>query len=369
MLLCAQPKAQYLAHKAEINEAVMRVLDSGWYILGAEVRAFEEAFAAFCGTRQGIGVGSGTEALHLALRAVGVGDGDEVITVSHTATASVAAIELTGARPVLVDIDPVHYTLDPATLDTTITEKTRAIVPVHLYGQPADMEPIMAIAKRHGLWVIEDCAQAHGARYRGQRVGSIGDAGCFSFYPTKNLGAIGDGGMVVTSRPEIAAACRSLREYGWNSARVATSPGWNTRLDEMQAAILSVKLAHLDADNARRRRIADFYDGTLAGLDLALPQRRAECDHVFHLYVIQTEARDALKTYLAERQIQAVVHYAPPTHMHPAYAGRVHAAGMLSSTEHVAGRVLSLPMFPELTDAEMKWVADAVHTFVDARDE
>jgi dTDP-4-amino-4,6-dideoxygalactose transaminase len=240
MILCGNPKAQYLARRDEIDAALKRVLESGWYILGEEVKAFEEEFASYIGVSYGVGVGSGTEAIHLALVACGIGQGDEVITVSHTATATVAAIELAGATPVFVDIEPDFYTMDPAKLDAAITSRTKAIIPVHIYGQPADMDPILEVAKKHNLRLIEDCAQAHGAIYRGKRVGSLGDVGCFSFYPTKNLGAIGDGGMLVTNNIELAQKARLLREYGWTERDVSQFAGWNTRLDEVQAAILRV---------------------------------------------------------------------------------------------------------------------------------
>ncbi|HEY6660259.1 MAG TPA: DegT/DnrJ/EryC1/StrS family aminotransferase, partial [Pyrinomonadaceae bacterium] len=258
LILCANPRAQYEAHKTAIDEAIRRVLENGRYILGEEVLAFEREFANYIGVRYAIGVGSGTEALHLALAACDIGEGDEVITVAHTAVATVAAIELSGAMPVLVDVEADYFTLDPNQLEAAITSRTKAIIPVHIYGQPSDLGAIRPIARRHGIRVIEDCAQAHGATYRERRVGSWGDVACFSFYPTKNLGAIGDAGAVTTNDPELAGKIRCLREYGWTERNVSSMPGWNSRLDELQAAILRVKLQFLEANNNERRRIASL---------------------------------------------------------------------------------------------------------------
>jgi dTDP-4-amino-4,6-dideoxygalactose transaminase len=314
MILCSNPKAQYLSYKSEIDTAISRVLDSGWYILGKEVKAFEKEFTGYIGVAHGIGVGSGTEALHLALVACGIGRGDEVITVSHTAVATVAAIELAGATPVLVDIDPEFYTIDPDKIESAITTHTKAIIPVHIYGHPADMDPIAEIAEKHNLKVIEDCAQAHGATYKGKRVGSFGDMGCFSFYPTKNLGAIGDGGIVVTGDKELAEKARLLREYGWAERYVSHFTGWNTRLDEIQAAILCVKLKHLDDDNSKREHIAEEYNKELGYVDIILPKQRKDSTHVYHLYVIRAERRDALLSFLREKGIGASIHYPEPVH-------------------------------------------------------
>jgi dTDP-4-amino-4,6-dideoxygalactose transaminase len=360
MILCADPRAQYLAHKAAIDAAVQRVLERGRYILGDEVGGFEADFAVWVGAKFAIGVGNGTEALHLALVAAGVERGDEVITVSHTAVATVAGVELAGAVPVLVDIDPDTFTMDPAQVEAAITSRTRAIIPVHLYGQPADLDAIGAIARRRGLTLIEDCAQSTGAAWNGRRTGSIGAAGCFSFYPTKNLGAIGDGGMLVTSDPEIARRARQLREYGWNAQRVCELPGWNSRLDELQAAILRVKLAHLDADNTARRRIAARYDAGLRDLGVTVPAVRPGGDHVYHLYVLRSPDRDRLKARLEQRGVAPGIHYAVPAHLHPAYRGRVRTAGELPESERAATTVLSLPMYPELTDAQADEVIAAV---------
>ena len=285
MIPCANPKAQYLSCRGEINSAISRVLDSGWYILGKEVELFEKEFADFIGVKFGVGVGSGTEALHLALAACGVGPGDEVITVSHTAVATAAAILLAGATPVFVDIEPEYFTIDPDCIKRVVTSNTKAILPVHIYGHPADMDAIMQIAKKYQLRVIEDCAQAHGAKYKGKRVGSIGDIGCFSFYPTKNLGAIGDGGMAVTNSPDLAGKIKLMREYGWKERYISSGEGWNSRLDEMQAAILRVKLKHLHEDNLRRTHIAGLYSKELDTCNIILPKQRKDSTHVYHLYM------------------------------------------------------------------------------------
>ncbi len=357
------PRAQYLRYKAEIDEAVLRMLEQGRYILGDEVQAFEAEFAAYIGVRFGIGVGSGTEALHVALRACGIGPGDEVITVAHTAVATVAAIELCGATPVLVDIEPDYFTLDPERLEAAISPRTRAVIPVHLYGQAANLDAILAIARRHGLRVIEDCAQAHGALYRGKRVGSWGDVACFSFYPTKNLGALGDGGMVVTDDAALAEQMRLLRQYGWSTRYVSAVPGWNSRLDEVQAAILRVKLRHLEATNAMRTSIAQHYDQHLAGLELITPRCRPEAAHVYHLYVVRLNERDALQRYLTERGIGTLVHYPVPVHLQPAYQGRLPGSDQLPQTEQAAREILSLPMYPELSLADAHQVAAAIQSF------
>ena len=364
MILCANPRLQYLARKSEIDRAVTRVLERGWYILGEEVKAFEAEFAAYIGVMYGIGVGSGTEGLHLALTACEIGAGDEVITVSHTAVATVAAIEQAGAIPVMVDIEPDFYTIDPSKIATVITPKTKAIIPVHLYGQPADLEPILEIAGENGLKVIEDCAQAHGAVNKGKRIGSFGDLACFSFYPTKNLGALGDGGIVVTDQPKLAQRLRLLREYGWAERYVSHFPGTNSRLDEVQAAILRVKLHYLDQDNAARARIASMYNAELIGCDMVLPTCRQETNHVYHLYVVRTQCRDALKQHLKDKGIAALVHYHVPIHLQPAYQGRLTGADQLLETERAAQEVLSLPIYPELNEADLEAVIKAVRTFV-----
>jgi dTDP-4-amino-4,6-dideoxygalactose transaminase len=360
----AFPLAQYRAHQAPIQSAINRVLDSGTYILGAEVEAFEGAFAHFCGGTHAVGVASGTDALILALKALDVGAGDEVITVSHTAVATVAAILAAGATPVLVDVDEVCMTLDSVALDAAATPRSKAVIAVHLYGQAADLDPIVVFARRHRLAVIEDCAQASGGRYRGRRLGSIGDIGCFSFYPTKNLGAIGDGGIVLTREPKIAERVRRLRQYGWDDARQSHEAGLNSRLDPLQAAILQAKLPHLDADNARRAAIAQRYKHGLCNLPIVTPKERAGAQHVYHLYVAACHERDALIAYLSERQIGCAVHYPVPVHHQRGYAERVIVPpGGLPVTERICRQILSLPLYPELSDADVDRVIATVRGF------
>ena len=356
---CANPSAQYQSHKEEILEAIKRVLENGNYILGPEVAAFEQSFAAYCGADYAVGVNSGTDALILALRALNIGPGDEVITVSHTALATIAAIIASGAIPVLVDIDPVYYTMDPECFRRAITPKTKAVIPVHLYGQPADMDAILEIARTHDLFVIEDCAQATGAIYKGKRVGSIGDAGCFSFYPTKNLGAIGDGGMIVTGNARLAQRIRRLGQYGWNESRVTDEPGFNSRLDEIQAAILNIKLKNLDADNAHRKVIAQKYDEMLSKLQITPPMERPNTYHVYHLYVIACDNRDILKKSLEEREILTGVHYPVPGHRHQGYDKKCVLSEMgLPVTERMAKAILSLPMYPEISPEQLELMED-----------
>jgi dTDP-4-amino-4,6-dideoxygalactose transaminase len=359
-------KDQYHAIKDEINEAVARVLESGWFILGQEVEAFEKEFSAYCGLSHGIGVGSGTEALHLALLACGVGPGDEVITVPHTAVATVAAIGLTGARPVFVDIDPASYTMIPDQLESRLTAQTRAVVPVHLYGQAADLDPILEIAQRRGLTVVEDCAQAHGAEYKGRRVGSFGRVACFSFYPTKNLGAYGDGGMVVTDDGALAQRVRLLRQYGWEKRYVSSLRGLNSRLDEIQAAILRVKLGHLDGWNEARRARARLYGELLAGSGVVTPTEMDYGRHIYHLYVVRCPHRahrDELKSYLAEHGVSTAIHYPVPIHLQGAYRVLGYRRGDFSVTEACADEILSLPMYPELREDEVREVSDLVRGY------
>ncbi|MEO5375013.1 MAG: DegT/DnrJ/EryC1/StrS family aminotransferase [Alphaproteobacteria bacterium] len=358
MTWCSYPPAQTATYRAAIEEAIRRVLDSSNYVLGHEVAAFEAELAAHTGTAHAIGVNSGTDALCLVLRALGIGPGDEVITVSHTALATVAAVLMSGATPVLVDVDPTHYTMDPAAVERAVTPRTRAVIPVHLYGQMADLGAILAIARRHGLKVIEDCAQAQGARFGRTLAGASGDAGCFSFYPTKNLGAIGDGGAVVTADRELADRVRRLRQYGWDDARVGQEPGVNSRLDELQAAILRVKLPHLDADNDRRIALAARYGQGLAGLPVTVPAVRPGTRHVYHLFVIESDRRDALKAALEREGVMAGLHYAVPAHRHAGYVGRVVVAGgALPVTDSLVSRILTLPMYPELGVAEVDRVS------------
>jgi dTDP-4-amino-4,6-dideoxygalactose transaminase len=365
MIHCSYPFAQYDAHRDAIDQAIRRALESGWYILGEEVAAFESEFARYCGAAHCVGVASGTEAIALALMGMGIGRGDEVITVSHTAVATAAAIEQAGATPVLIDVEMDRYTLDPAGLAGAMTPRVKAIVAVHLYGQPADMVPIMDFARTKGLKVVEDCAQAHGALYRGTRVGSIGDAGCFSFFPTKNLGALGDGGGIVTSDAELAQKIRQLREYGWPSERISAHPGINSRLDVLQAAILRAKLPHLDRDNAARARIASRYGEQLKGLNVVLPAAVPETSHVYHQYVIRTERRDALVPHLREQGIVAGIHYPQAVHQQPAYRDRLPRRSDLRNTEALLPQIVSLPIYPELTDEQVARVSAAVRAFVD----
>jgi dTDP-3-amino-3,4,6-trideoxy-alpha-D-glucose transaminase len=353
-------KRQYESIKPELDEATARVLASGWYILGPEVRAFEAEFAAFCGVSHAVGVGNGTEALYLALLALGVGAGDEVITVANAADYEPLTILQAGARPVFVDVDERTFTIEPELLEAAITPRTKAIMPVHLYGRMADMHAIMAVAERHGLPVIEDCAQAHGAQLHGRVAGSIGECGCFSFYPSKNLGALGDGGMITTDNAELAAKLRRLRMYGWEKRYHTVDPGGiNSRLDEIQAALLRAKLRHLANWNTARRRIAQRYNQLLAGTSLLLPDLPSDQSHVFHLYVVQTDQRDRLQNALQQRGIETAIHYPLPAHLQPVYYGLAEA-GSLPVTERLASTVLSLPIYPELTDAEVDAVAAAV---------
>jgi dTDP-4-amino-4,6-dideoxygalactose transaminase len=360
MIPQASPLSQFLSYKQEILEAIEKVLNSGQYILGPEVQAFEQEFAQFVGVRFGIGVASGTDALYLALRAVDVGPGDEVITVPHTAVATVAAIEMCGATPVLVDIDLDTYTLSPHRLEAVINSRTKAIIPVHLYGHPADMEPILEIARRHHVFVIEDCAQAHGAMYQGKRVGSFGDLAAFSFYPTKNLGAIGDGGIIVTDDPTLAEKVKLLRQYGWRQRYISEIPGWNSRLDEIQAAILRVKLRHLQEDNQRRRLLAEIYNQLLVNAPVVLPKERPGSYHVYHQYVIRHPQREELMAFLKKRGINTLVHYPLPIHLQPAYKGRLGDVGSLPNSEQAAREVLSLPLYPEMGEANVHTVAQAI---------
>ena len=361
------PKAGYLAHQAEIDSAIQRVLNSGWYILGSEVKSFEQEFAAYIGIHHAIGVANGTDALELSLRACGVGSGDLVFTVSHTAVATVAAIELAGATPVLVDIDPGTYTMDPSCLKDALVRppagKPKAVIPVHLYGHPADMSSILELAKRHGLYVIEDCAQSHGATLVGCKTGAWGDIAAFSFYPTKNLGAIGDGGMVVTDNPELAERVRHLRQYGWRERYISEIPGGNSRLDELQAAILRVKLRYLDKENMRRQSLAQTYKALLADAGLTLPEVRSGVTHVYHQYVVRLPQRDALRTYLRQAGIGTLIHYPEPVHLQPAYQSRLLLVAPLPWTEQVAMQVFSLPMFPQLSDDQAWRVGECIIRF------
>lgn len=353
-------RSQYRAIKPEIDAAVLRVLDSTQFILGEEVVAFEREFAAYCGTTDAVGVNSGTSALHLALLAAGLGPGDEVITVPFTFVATVAAIEYAGATPVFVDIDPDTYTMAPAAIERAITPRTRAILPVHLYGHAADMDPILDIATRRGLTVIEDAAQAHGAEYHGRRCGSMGAMAAFSFYPGKNLGAYGEGGAVVTSDPALAKKIRVLRSWGEERRYEHTVKGFNYRMDGIQGAILRVKLRHLERwTEARRARAAD-YARAFAGTGIVTPVERPRCRHVYHVYAVRLAQREATRAALQAAEIQTGVHYPIPVHLQPAHADLGYAAGAFPVAEGVAAQVLSLPMFPEMTTEQVQTVAATV---------
>ena len=354
--------AQYRALKPEIDSAVGRVLESAQFILGPAVAAFERDFAAFCTAKEAIGVNSGTSALHLSLLAAGVEPGDEVITVPFTFVATVAAIEYAGARPVLVDVEPEFLTMDPVKLEAAITPRTKAIIPVHLFGQPADMDPIMAIARKHGLVVIEDACQAHGSEYKGRRCGSIGQLGCFSFYPGKNLGAYGEGGAVVTSDPDLAKKIRLLRAWGEETRYEHKYRGFNYRMDGVQGAILGVKLRYLEAWTEARRRNAAEYARQLAETSVTLPRERDEVRHVYHVYVVRLQQRDAWRDRLTEAGVQTGVHYPIPVHLQPAYRDLGYRTGDFPVAEGVAGEILSLPMFPELTTEQIGTVAGLLKT-------
>jgi dTDP-4-amino-4,6-dideoxygalactose transaminase len=353
-------KAQYHSIKPEIDAAIARVLDSSQFILGAEVAGFEQDFAAYCGATDCIALNSGTSALHLALLAAGIGPGDEVITVPFTFIASVAAIVYTGARAIFVDIDPSTFTLDPSAVEAAITSRTKAILPVHLYGHPADMDPLLDIAKRHGLIVIEDAAQAHGAKYKGRPAGTIGDIGCFSFYPAKNLGAYGEGGAVTTNNAEYAQTIRMLRDWGQDRKYHHLLRGYNYRMEGFQGAILRVKLRHLERWTEARRAVARKYDELLANCGLQLPVEMPWARHVYHVYTLRTDDRDGLKSALQAEGIQTAIHYAIPAHLQPAYADLGYSRGDIPQSEKAANQVLSLPIYPELSEQAILHVANGV---------
>lgn len=356
--------AQYAAIKPEIDAAIQRVVDNTSFIMGPEVSRFEQDFAAFSGAAFAVGVASGTAALHLALLACGVGPGDEVITSPFTFFATAEAISQTGARPVFVDIDPDTYNLNPELIAAAITPRTRAIMPVHLYGQTAEMDDILTIARRHGLRVIEDAAQAHAAEYRGRRAGSMGDLACFSFYPSKNLGCYGDGGMVTGSDPDLIQRVRKLRDHGRISKYEHDEVGWGYRLDALQAAILGAKLPHLEAWTAARRAHAQRYNGLLRDSEVTTPVALAHNRHVYHCYVVRTPRRDELAEHLKAAGIGVVIHYPLPLHRQPAYRDLGYAPGSLPISEACAEHVISLPMFPELTTEQIERVATTVKAFV-----
>lgn len=359
----ADPSAQFRSDQDGIESAVLAVLRGDRYILGEEVEALESEFAAYIGTAHAVGVGNGTDAITLVLRALGIGRGDEVITVAHTAVATVAGIVAAGATPVIVDVDREYFTLDPAGLDAAITDRTRAVMPVHLYGQSADMPRVLAACLARGIAVVEDVSQAHGARSAGQRLGSLGAAGVFSCYPTKNLGAIGDAGLVTTNDAALAGRLRELRQYGWRDTAVSQSAGTNSRLDELQAAVLRRKLQRLDESNERRRTIAARYRDALQDLPLDLPRVRPGDEHVFHLFVVQAADRDGFREHMRQRGVATGIHYPVACHQQPGFRDLVEVRGSLAHTEALASRVVSLPMFPELTEAQVDEVITAVESY------
>lgn len=362
MIPFSEVKTQYESIKDEIREAFDQVFESSWFILGKNVEAFENEFASYCRAKFGVGVGSGTEALHLALLACEVQPGDEVITVANTAVPTISAISFARAKPVFVDIDPDTYTISPMLIEEKITEKTKVILPVHLYGQSADMDPILKIAKRHKLKVIEDACQAHGAEYNGKKVGALGDLGCFSFYPSKNLGAYGDAGMVMTNDHELAKRVWILRNYGQKKRYYHDIKGFNSRLDELQAAFLRKKLKHLNKWNERRRQLAQIYSDNLCKTVIK-PIEKDYAYHIYHLYVIRCQRREELQRFLSENEIQTLIHYPVPVHLQQAYLDLNITPGSLPITEKYSNEILSLPMYPELKDDDVFYVADKINDF------
>ncbi len=350
---------QYRSLQPEMDAAILGAVGRGDYILGEDTREFEKEFAVFNGAPHCIGVGDGTDALHLALLALGIGPGDEVIVPAHTYIASVLAISLTGARPVLVDCDPEYYTIDPAAVERALTPRTKALMPVHLYGHPADMDPLLEIARSRKLFVVEDNAQGHGATYKGRPLGILGDIGCYSFYPGKNLGAYGDGGAVVTNNAELAEKVMLLRNYGQKVKYEHLMKGFNSRLDTVQAAVLRVKLPHLARWNEQRRQAAARYAELLAGTKLGLPKVAPWADPVWHLYVVQTADRTGLQAALDAEKIAHGIHYPIPVHLQEAYRDLGHREGSFPVAEALSKRVVSLPMFPEITEEEVQRVAAA----------
>jgi dTDP-4-amino-4,6-dideoxygalactose transaminase len=368
MIPQADPGAGYRAQKAEIDAAVQRALESGWYILGREGAAFEQEFAAWLGAGQhAVGCANGTDAIALILRGLGIGPGMTVATVSHTAVATVAAIEMVGATPLLLDIDPDTYTMDPDELVSVLDHPPpglppiRAVIPVHLYGQACDLAPMLAACAAKGIPLIEDCAQCHGARLDGRKLGTLGTAAAFSLYPTKNLGALGDGGVLATADADLAGRIGAIRQYGWKERYISAMVGVNSRLDEVQAAILRVRLTALDAGNARRRAIAAAYDAALAGGPIAPPARRPGAEHVFHQYVLRCEDRAAVQAALKAQGVGTGIHYPVPVHLQPAYRDRTPLGpAACAETARAAEEVLSLPMYPELTDAQVERICAAL---------
>ncbi len=361
MIKFADPKAQYEEYKHEIDEAISNVLNSDRYILGEEVASLEKEFSEYIGTKHSIGVANGTDALELSLRALNIGYGDEVITVSHTAVPTVAAIESCGASPVLVDIDENQYTMNVSHLKDALSSKTKAVIAVHIYGNSCDLSAISSFCKANDLKLIEDVSQAHGATFDKKKLGSIGDIGCFSCFPTKNLGAIGDAGLITTNSDQYAEKLIMLREYGWKN-RLSQIQGRNSRLDEIQAAILRVKLSHLDETNSKRVIIADLYKSNLNSVPLKLPSHSQNVSPVFHLFVAQTDKRDQLLKFLSERGVFAGIHYPVPVHLQPAYLNRIKILD-LSVTENIADKIISLPLYPELSKEKVEEVIECINSF------
>ena len=358
-------KAQYAALKPELDEAALRVMGSGWFIHGQEHAAFEAEFAAYCEAKHGVGVASGTDAIRIALQALGVKSGDEVITVANVGMPPVVALKETGATPVFVDVDPETRNIDPSKIAAAITPRTKAVLAIHLFGHPVDVDAILDVIRPLGIKLLEDCAQAHGARYKGRRVGSLSDAAAFSFYPTKNLGAYGDGGCIITNDDDVADRARLLRGYGWRQRYLSETHGINSRLDELQAAILRVKLRHLDAANDERRRRAALYDEALKGI--AVPAVASWAEPVYHLYVVEAGGRDELRAALNAAGVGTDIHYPLPSHLQPACADLELGRGSLPVTERLAGRILSLPMYPELPMEHVERVAEIVSRLADGR--
>jgi len=356
-------KKQYLSIKPEIDTATQQVIENAAFILGKELEEFEKEFAAFCQAKCAVGVDSGISALELGMRALGIGPGDEVIVPANSFIASASAVSFTGAKPVLVDCDPVTYNINPSLIERSITKNTRAIMPVHLYGQPADMELIREIARKNKLLVVEDACQAHGAEYHGKRVGSFGDFAAFSFYPGKNLGAYGDGGILVTNKKSLAEKVAMMRNYGQKKKYDHRFLAWNRRLDNLQAAVLRVKLKYLDEWNKKRRKKAGLYSKYLKGLPVELPQISVGVSHVFHLFVIRTQKRDALQKALEGKGVSTGIHYPIPIHLQRAYRDLGEHRGSFPVTERYAKEILSLPMYPELSEEEIKYVANQIRVF------
>jgi dTDP-4-amino-4,6-dideoxygalactose transaminase len=353
-------KRQYQNLREPIDQATAEVYASGWFVLSKQVEKFEAEFANYCGAKYAVGVGSGTEALHLALVACSVEYGDEVITVANTCVPTISAISLAGATPVLIDIDEQTFTIAPALIEERITEKTKVIMPVHLYGQCVDMDAILAIARKHNLFVIEDCAQAQGAMYKGRMAGTMGDMGAFSFYPSKNLGAFGDGGLVLTNNQQLVQKLTKLRNYGQEKRYYHSIKGFNSRLDELQAAILSVKLPYLDKWNQRRREIAKLYNNAFMPIGINCPQEIGDRFHVYHLYVLRVPQRDRFQKLLADLGISTVIHYPIPIHQQESYPELKYQSKFLSITERLADQIVSIPIYPELTDTEVDYIIDSV---------